>query len=59
MLDLRQLSIADLVALHDNYWHTWNSLSPTSTDRFQLLSTEQFKQVERELKIRIKNIYFT
>ncbi|MBC7866254.1 MAG: hypothetical protein H7X88_01860 [Gloeobacteraceae cyanobacterium ES-bin-316] len=51
MLD--NLSLADLVALHNNYW-----LSKSSGARFQLLREHEFEAVEDEIGKKLSIIDF-
>mgnify|MGYP003559658148 CR=1 FL=1 len=52
-LRLSSLSIADLIALHTNYW-----LSKDKGARFCLLNEKQFESLEKELTSRISNIVY-
>lgn len=52
-LKLSTLSLADLVALHTNYF-----LSNNKGATFELLTQDQFYYVDREIKKRIKQIDF-
>lgn len=50
---LKDLSIADLVALHTNFW-----LSRSSGARFHLVNEYQFDAIEKEIDIRMSEIDF-
>lgn len=53
IINLSTLSLADLVALHTNYW-----LSNNKGALYELINVTQFYYVKRELEKRIKEINF-
>lgn len=54
-IEFRDLSIADLIALHTNYWLT-KKIQPGA--RFELVSEWQFQYIEAAIKIKIDLIQF-